>query len=204
MHLAFVAPSNPEQEFILTENAFSIHERPTSVSIHRVTGKQTMKAHIEFHLLSIVSPNLAMILRHNSLPEPLEDANPVIRQQKVVILADQARQHFDPMHATSLLLDLPIAKARNPLIVVDNAWLVSGDGAIKNPRPKDHFRFKFFHLESKQTQMINTVMLDQEHHTSSYNIQVRHRITNRSGLLPGFPDTGQGRTFDQDRNRFTR
>jgi hypothetical protein len=167
MYLAFVAPSNPEQEFILTENAFSIHEGPGSISIDRVTGKQTMKAYTEFHFLSILSPNLAMILRHNALPEPLEDANPVIRQQKIAVLADQARQHFDPRHATSLLLDLLIAKARNPLIVVDNAWLVSGDGAIKNPRPNDRFRFKFFRVKSKQTQMINTVMLDQGHHTSS-------------------------------------
>jgi hypothetical protein len=167
MHLAFVTLSEPEQEFILTENVFSIHEGPGSISIDRVTGKKTMKAYTEFHLLSIVSPNLAIILRHNTLPEPIEDVNPVIRQQKVAELANQARQHIDPKHATSLLLDLPVAKAQNPLIVVNNAWLVSGDGAIKSPRSDDQFRFKFFRLESKHIQMINTVMLDQGHHTSS-------------------------------------
>jgi hypothetical protein len=192
MHLAFVTPSNSDQEFILTENAFSIHEGPTSISIHRVTGKQTMQAYTEFHLLSIVSPNLAMILRHNSLPEPLEDASPVIRQQKVAVLADQARQHLDPTHATSLLLDLPIAKARNPLIVVDNAWLVSGDGAIKNPRPNDYFRFRFFRLESKQTQMINTIMLDQGHHTSSIIFKSETALRTALDFYLDFPTQAKG------------
>jgi hypothetical protein len=167
MHLAFVTPSDPEQEFILTENAFSIHEGPGTTSTDLVTGEPKLIAYTEFHLLSIVSPNLAIVLRHNTLPEPLEDANPDICRGKAAELRMQARQHIDPKHATSLLVDLPVAKARNPHIKISNAWLVSGDGAIENPRPDDQFRFTFFRLGSKHTQMINTIMLDQGHDTSS-------------------------------------
>jgi hypothetical protein len=167
MHLAFVTPSDPEQEFILTENAFSIHEGPGTTSTDLITGEPKLIAYTEFHLLSIVSPDLAIVLRHNTMPEPLEDANPDICRGKAAELKMQARQHIDPKHATSLLVDLPVAKARNPHIIISNAWLVSGDGAIENPRPDDQFRFTFFRLGSKHTQMINAIMLDQGHHTSS-------------------------------------
>jgi hypothetical protein len=53
MYLAFVTPSNSEEEFILTGNAYSIHGGPTSFSINRLTGKQTMTAYTEFHLLRL-------------------------------------------------------------------------------------------------------------------------------------------------------
>jgi hypothetical protein len=167
MHLAFVTPSDPEEEFVLTENAFSIHEGPTSFSTSRRTGKRTMKAYTEFHLLSIVSSSLAMVLRHNSLPEPFEDANPGICQQKRTNLAEQSRQHADPEYAASLLLDLPVGKATNPHVIVNNAWLVSGDGIVETPRLDDAFQFTFFRLKSRHVQMINAIMLDQARHSSS-------------------------------------
>jgi hypothetical protein len=50
MHLAFVTPSDPSDEFILTGNAFGIHEGPGSFTVNRFTGEETMTAYTEFHL----------------------------------------------------------------------------------------------------------------------------------------------------------
>jgi hypothetical protein len=153
MHTAFVTPSDPDDEFILTENAFGIHEGPVSYSVDRRTGKQTQVAYTEFHLLTVISPRLVMVLRHDSMPEPLEDMDPNIRKQKLDRLAEQAQTHLDPEHATSLLQDFPLEKAR----------LVLAQGEDGKPRPGDTFHFAFSRLESRQIQTINMVMLDQAH-----------------------------------------
>ncbi|KAF2830268.1 hypothetical protein CC86DRAFT_403568 [Ophiobolus disseminans] len=118
MYLAFVTPSDPGQEFILTGNAYGIHEGSISYSVNEFISKETETSYTEFHLLTVISPRLAMILRHNSMPEPLEDMDRDICSQKATMLAEQAQTHLDPEHATSLLYDLPIAKARNSYTVV--------------------------------------------------------------------------------------
>lgn len=126
MHLVFVTPLDTSNEFILTGNAFGIHEGPTSYSIDRFTGKRTSKAYTEFHLLNIISPHLAVILRHNTMQDPVEDMNPNIRNQKGREIAEQALSHIDSEHATSLLHDLPVTKPLCPHTISSNAWLNRG------------------------------------------------------------------------------
>jgi hypothetical protein len=166
MHLAFVTPSSTDDEFILTGNAFGIHEGPVSFTVNQFTGEQTMRAVTEFHLVNIISPRLAMVLRSNDLPEPLEDVDLDLRSMKTMMLAAQASLHMDPDHATSLLEDLPVAKARNSYTVVRDGRLQLVEGEDGQPRAGDNFDFIFFPLESRHVQMINTVMLDQAHNTS--------------------------------------
>lgn len=163
MYVAFVTPSDPSEEFILTDNAFGIHEGPVSFSVKKFTGEQTMTAYTEFHLLNVITPRLAMVLRQNCMPEPLEDTDHEIRKQKLEMIAEQARTHNDPKNATSMLQDLPLAKARNSYTVLQNGKLVLAEGADGKFRASDTFHFLFFQLESKHIQTINTVMLDQAH-----------------------------------------
>ncbi len=166
MHLVFVSPSDPNEEFILTENAFGIHEGPTTYSIGPSTNKRITIANTEFHLLHVISPRLAMILRDNTLPEPSEDQNEELRAQKSEILAEQARRHFDPAHARSMLHNLPVARARcsNPSARnrVDALLEFPGDDASA----ADTFEFPYFRLASDHVQTINSVMLDQAHNIS--------------------------------------
>jgi hypothetical protein len=192
MHLAFVTPSDPEEEFILTENAFSIHEGPTSYSTNRVTGKQTIKVYTEYHMLSIISPNLAVVLRNNSMPEPLEDADPEICRQKRSDLAGQMQQHTDPKYAHSLLLDLPVAKARTQHTLVYKCWMLSGDGDVESPRANDTFHFTFFQLENKHTQIINTIMLDQAHHSSAIIFKSRAALRTALEFYLDYPTQTRG------------
>jgi hypothetical protein len=164
MYLAFVTPADTQEEFILTENAFNIHEGPVSTSVDRITGKQTITVYTEYHLLHAISPQLALVLRHTLLPEPLEDLDPELRDQRKFMLALEATVHTDPEHAkTSMLHDLPIGKARNSYTTVESGRLSLANGADWKPRSWDKFYFLFFRLESRHTQLINTVMLDQAH-----------------------------------------
>jgi hypothetical protein len=166
MWLSFATPSDTDEEFILTDNAFGIHEGPVDCSVDCLTGKQTRTAYTEFHVISVISPRLVMILRHNLLPEPLEDQRDDIRNSKKQSLAFHMQAHSNPDHATSLLEDLPVAKARNSYTVIQNGRLELAKGADKVPKAVDKFTFTFFRLESRHTQMINLIMLDQAHNSS--------------------------------------
>jgi hypothetical protein len=180
MWLSFATPSDSNEEFILTDNAFGIHEGPVDCSIDPLTGKQTRTAYTEFHVISVISPHLVMILRHNLLPEPLEDQRDDIRNSKKESLAFDMQAHSDPDHATSLLEDLPVAKARNSYTVIQNGRLELAKGADKVPRAADRFTFTFFRLESRHAQMINLIMLDQAHHSS--NIVFKSKVALRAAL----------------------
>jgi hypothetical protein len=180
MWLSFATPSDTDEEFILTDNAFGIHEGPVDCSVDCLTGKQTRTAYTEFHVISVISPRLVMILRHNLLPEPLEDQRDDIRNSKKQSLAFHMQAHSNPDHATSLLEDLPVAKARNSYTVIQNGRLELAKGADKVPKAVDKFTFTFFRLESRHTQMINLIMLDQAHHSS--NIVFKSKVALRAAL----------------------
>ena len=166
MYLSFATPSDAVEEFLLTENAFGIHEGPNDYSTNLFTGEQTTTAYTEFHIISVVSPRLVMILRDNYLPEPLEDQREDIRNNKRLMLAARMQAHSQPDNANSLLEDLPIAKARNSYTVIQDGRLELAEGADGVPRAADKFYFTFFRLESRHVQTINLVMLDQAHHSS--------------------------------------
>jgi hypothetical protein len=100
------------------------------------------------------------------MPEPLEDMNIEVRNGKGNMLAAYASMHTDPKGATSLLLDLPVAKAQNSCSALSNERLILAKGADRVPRRSDKFHFVFFRLESRHVQMINTVILDQAHNSS--------------------------------------
>lgn len=167
MYLTLCTPSNASDEFILTENAFSIHEGPVSYTTDRRTGARTTKAYTEFHVLGIISPTLAMLLRSNLLPEPIADRDAHVPRQKTALLAAYMRDHTDPANARSVLEDLPVAKARISYTKDVNGRLVPvvDDGNVIF-RASDRFRFPFFRLASEHVQMLNAVMLDQASHIS--------------------------------------
>jgi hypothetical protein len=180
MYLSFVTPSDADEEFLLTSNAFGIHEGPTEYSTDPYTGKQERGVYTEFHVISVISPHLVMVLRNNLLPERIEDQRDEIRSSKRFWLALQLQAHSDPDNATSLLQDLPVTKARNSYTVIQNGRLESAEGADTVPRAKDQFHFAFFRLESRHVQMINLVMLDQAYHSS--HIVYKSKVALRAAL----------------------
>jgi hypothetical protein len=96
----------------------------------------------------------------------MEDMNDELRDQKREMLAQQARLHNDPHHATSLLEDLPVAKAKNSHTVVVNGRPALAEGADGKLRASDRFHFTFFRLESRHVQTINSILLNEAHKIS--------------------------------------
>ncbi|KAF2204152.1 hypothetical protein GQ43DRAFT_438222 [Delitschia confertaspora ATCC 74209] len=169
MYLALCTPSKPEDEFLLTENVFSIHEGPVSTFIDRRTGEETQGAYTEFHVMSVISPRLMLLLRSNFLPQPMEDMNEDIRQMRELLLEAQMSVHNDPENAKSLLEDLPVDKARNNYTRVEQGRLLpaSNQRPDRVPLSSDMFCFIFYQLSTQHTQLLNAVMLSQAHNIST-------------------------------------
>ncbi|MCJ1471582.1 hypothetical protein MMC13_000222 [Lambiella insularis] len=61
-YLALCTPSRAEDEFLLTENGFGIHERPVTITTNIVT-KQSRALYTEYHIFAHMSPRLSMVPR---------------------------------------------------------------------------------------------------------------------------------------------
>lgn len=61
MYLALCTPSGQE-EFLLTENAYSIHEGPCSFTMSPDSSKKIPGSYTEFHVFAVISPKLVMVL----------------------------------------------------------------------------------------------------------------------------------------------
>lgn len=62
-------PSDPSEEFIVTEDAFSIHEGRVGYSLDLATGEIIIGANTKFHVIRVISLSLIMLLRSWFLPQ---------------------------------------------------------------------------------------------------------------------------------------
>lgn len=161
-YLAFCTPAN-DDEFVLTENGYSIHEGPVSCMIDPRTGHSTTTAYTEYHKFAVVSPKLIMVLRSTLLPCAEEDSDPHIKKQREQMLQANRVQHTNPDTANSSLEDLPVTKARPSYAKLVNGRLVLIGGEDRSPRADHRFTFRFFPLSSTHVQKINAVMLNEAH-----------------------------------------
>lgn len=167
MHLALCTPSSPDDEFLLTENAYSIHEGPVSCFVDPVTKKTKQGSYTEFHILAVISPKLMMVLRSFVLPVPEEDADEDMRTWRRNAFEQLAAQHNDPMNACSILEDLPISKARNTYTRIVNGKVVLLEGENGSHRADHKFCFRFFPISTEHTDRINFIMLENAHYVST-------------------------------------
>src|SRR2546421_2028261 len=105
MYLALCTPSNRDDEFLLTQNVYGIHEGPTSYWVNPHTGESAMKCYTEYHVFSVISPKLVIVLRSLFLPIPEEDSNEDTRHWREEMLLQNVIQHNDPQNAKSMLED---------------------------------------------------------------------------------------------------
>jgi hypothetical protein len=159
-YMAFVTPNTKEEEFLLTQNAYSIFEGVSTVNLSPVTGKLEVSAYTEFHLFAPIAPRLLIVLRTLLLPVTEEDCidGPGVRE---LLLKAVTAQHGNPEEAGMLLRDLPITKARNSYSII-----VDGKAVFINGGPKgihDRFCFRFFPISEVHVQKINKIMLDESY-----------------------------------------
>ncbi|KAJ9616680.1 hypothetical protein H2200_000399 [Cladophialophora chaetospira] len=166
MYLALCTTSGPDDEFLLTENAYSIHEGPVSSLIDPDTGKETPMSYTEFHAFAPISPKLIMVLRSNLLPNLEEDAAARIRRQRELMFQATAATHNDPSGVRSLLQDLPVTKARNSYSRFVDGRLAYLEGEDGTPRTNHKYCFRFFPISTEHVNKINCIMLEQSHSIS--------------------------------------
>jgi hypothetical protein len=158
MYMAICTPSNPSDEFILTDNSYNVFEGPNCFVTDKTTGKVEGGSHTPLHEFAPISPKLMIILRSCVLPVPEEDANPEIKEERD-LWHSMALDTVYNCKVKSLLSDLPITKARNNYSEIVNGRLQLNEDE-DGKRRKDHkFCFKYFPIDPKHVHTINRVFL---------------------------------------------
>ncbi len=160
-YMALVTPTNPDDEFLLTQNAYSIHEGAETERFNPVTGKMECSAYTEFHVFAPIAPRLLIVLRTIFLPVLEEDFDDTIREWREAAYKAITEPHLHPETAGRFLRDLPIRKALNSY-----SKIVDGRSVLLNGGPvgaNDRFGFRFFPLSEEYVNKINGIMLEESH-----------------------------------------
>ncbi|KAM0413053.1 hypothetical protein ACHAPD_008125 [Fusarium lateritium] len=156
--MSFCTPSNTNEEFILTDTAYSIYEGPTDDYQDVKTG-EWLRMGPRFHMFAPISPRLMIVLRSKHLPEPLEDSNPELKAHRAM----WRQLEVDFIYGagkTSILEDLPVHKALNNYSeLVDGRWGMRA-GWDQQLRQSDTFQFPFFTISTQHGRIINGLLLD--------------------------------------------
>jgi hypothetical protein len=151
MYPVICTPSKPGEEFILSEHAYALHEGPTIPDL----------AMIEYHLVCVVAPRLALLLRSTLLPEADEDRDEVVKKKKEKNLARCLQQFPDSSEATSMFHDLPVTKPQRKDIKACSSPTIQNDRGVTSDMPSFRgFSLALFGLDSKAIQNINSLILD--------------------------------------------
>ena len=159
-YTAFCTPREADDEFILTDQCYNLMEGPICETNNAVTGEDLGAMYLTFHEFGPVSPKLIIVLRSFVLPEMVEDANPEIKTFRETILQTAAVQFPYPERVKSVLADLPVAKATNSYSRIVNGRLEPEPGMAEKPARSDKFCFRFWPIERRHVNIINSIFLD--------------------------------------------
>ena len=143
-YIAFCTPQLEADEFLMTQNVYSIFEGPNSGGVWT-----------DYHIFAPVSPKLMIITRNCLLKDGVDEDE----QSRQELLERNKSMHIHPDLAGSCLDDLPIAKARNNYSQVVNGK--TEPLPTKLSRDKHIFYFRFFPLETRHVQKINAILLEE-------------------------------------------
>ena len=165
-YMAICTPSDPNDEFILTDNSYNVFEGPNYSAADERTGKIEGTAHTPLHEFAPISPKLMIVLRSYVFTVAEEDANADAKLDRDFFRSTVLDSVYK-REVKSLLADLPIQKARNNYseIINGRVKLINGEDGQNR---KDHkFCFKFFPIETQHVNTINAILLDNAYHCSS-------------------------------------
>jgi hypothetical protein len=139
-------PSLLDEEFVLSEHASCLHEGPV---YHR--------HYTELHIICVLTPCLALLLRQEALPEIVEDKDEAVKTKKQKDLNDMLKVYPDPYEAGSVLHHVPFAKPRSTYSKDAGRKLVLfKEGALSST-----LSFPLFSLNSATIQTINSDILEE-------------------------------------------
>lgn len=157
--MTICAPSDLEQEFILTGNSYNVFEGPNTFVQDSTTGEISGGAHAGFHEFAPISPRLMIVLRSRSLLKLEDDLHPEIRQAHEDLHWSAYGQPFGTQ-SKSLLETLPVEIARNTYseVIDGKAHFAAGHNGLY--RPTDKFIFAYHPIGTHHVQTINNILLD--------------------------------------------
>ncbi|KAM0493533.1 hypothetical protein ACHAP8_009166 [Fusarium lateritium] len=156
--MSFCTLSDMDEEFILTDTAYSIYEGPTDDYQDAKTG-EWLRMGPRFHMFAPISPRLMIVLRSQHLPEPLGDSDPELKAHRAM-WRQLAVDSIYGAGKTSILEDLPVHKALNNYSeLVDGRWGRRA-GWDQQLRQSDTFQFPFFTISTQHGRIINGLLLD--------------------------------------------
>ena len=161
--MAFCTVSNTTDEFVLSENAYGVHEGPVDTFFNPGSGKLRSGLYTEHHTFAPLSPKIMIIFRSYHLPCGVDEG---WTQEQELTHQMLKNMHIDPERAGSILEDLPVEKCRNSYTDVIDGKAVPKPGPSE-PRSDNKFFFRFFPVSTTHTQLINTVFMENAHSTSS-------------------------------------
>ncbi|OBT80013.1 hypothetical protein VF21_01127 [Pseudogymnoascus sp. 05NY08] len=167
MFMALCTPSEQDDEFLLTENGYGIHEGPVSGRVDPSTGEFTATSYTEYHVFAVISPRLMIVLRSFILPDPMEDNLQGVREFRQIMYQMCASTHANPNEAHSILADLPISKATNSYTKLMGGRLVLLNGEDGSHRANHRFCFRFFPVATDHVDRINGIMLEESYGIST-------------------------------------
>ncbi|KAF7542976.1 hypothetical protein G7Z17_g11120 [Cylindrodendrum hubeiense] len=111
-YMAICTPAEANDEFILTDNSYSIFEGPNCFGTDEVTGKVEGTGWVALHEFAPISPKLMIVLRSFLFPSPLEDEVAAVKSSRDKFRFEAYENVFNtPLQ--SILGDLPVRKASN-------------------------------------------------------------------------------------------
>jgi Protein of unknown function (DUF4238) len=154
--LSFCTPEDIAEEFVLTENAYSIFEGPVD-----------HQGWADWHVFAPVNPRLLIVMRQQDLqpitgvPEELKSQFSIFQEETVARICSL---YQDPLRARSCLADLPVGRPQTNYDRFDRGRATLAD---REPcfRKEDNFTFKFFVLTTKHVQLINSLFLEEAYKT---------------------------------------
>ncbi|KAL2670701.1 hypothetical protein Neosp_014500 [[Neocosmospora] mangrovei] len=158
-YMAICTPTNPDEEFILSDNSYNVFEGPNNFIEDAETGERTSSTHGSFHEFAPISPRLMLVLRSFVLPVPDEDKIQSIRDQRDDMRTLCFYKKFGA-DVKSMLHDLPVRKATNNYSEIINGVSTLKPGRSKGHSKDDRFCFKFFPLQTVHVRKINGILLD--------------------------------------------
>ncbi|KAL7932475.1 hypothetical protein V8C35DRAFT_328423 [Trichoderma chlorosporum] len=158
-YMAICTPSELADEFILTENCYNVFEGSSKFAVDEVTGQVTGGYQAAFHEFAPISPRLIIVLRSLALPNPEEDYELKISQERHNIFWSMIENVSGP-NSKSMLEDLPIKKCR-----ASYARIINGE-AHPTPeydgkyRSSDKFYFTYYPVRNDHVRIMNNIFLD--------------------------------------------
>lgn len=165
MYMAICSPSNPSEEFLLTDTSYSIFEGVNTFITNPKTAKSKSSTWINFHEFAPISPKLMIVLRSFIMPVPEEDGDESVREERDFWRRNAVDCCFGHGKKSDLE-DLPIRKARNNYTEIINGQvrLINKDWRKSKG---DKFCFSFFRIGTEHVNKINSYMLENAHACTS-------------------------------------